>query len=235
MESIQQLFGVCERLHDGFWQEPLNAISNLAFVYAAFRLYRFYQQHPEIQKLRTIDIRTLIFFIGAIGVASFIFHTTPNYYTELLDIVFIVAFVLLYFFTVLVRVIHAHWFDIIICTTAYLGFTYALVNQFPNALNDSIGYLSTMTSLVFLAIYFNIRQRPSAQSYLLAALIGVISLFFRSIDNAVCDLIPIGTHFLWHTLNAILMYILTRQLILSAERKAKQFKSEQMKSSDYTI
>jgi hypothetical protein len=33
---------------------------------------------------------------------------------------------------------------------------------------------------------------------------------FRTIDNAVCDVVPIGTHFIWHCLNATLLYVLLR-------------------------
>lgn len=39
------------------------------------------------------------------------------------------------------------------------------------------------------------------------------SLFFRTVDMAFCSFIPLGTHFLWHCLNAYLLYRLLGLLI----------------------
>jgi len=36
----------------------------------------------------------------------------------------------------------------------------------------------------------------------------------RSSDMPVCDSFPLGTHFLWHLLNATLLYLLVRLAIL---------------------
>jgi hypothetical protein len=35
-----------------------------------------------------------------------------------------------------------------------------------------------------------------------------VSLTFRSIDMTVCDALPLGTHFLWHSLNGLALYLL---------------------------
>jgi hypothetical protein len=40
------------------------------------------------------------------------------------------------------------------------------------------------------------------------AAVFVVSIVFRSIDNAVCPVLPLGTHFLWHCLNAYVLYLL---------------------------
>lgn len=60
---------------------------------------------------------------------------------------------------------------------------------------------------------------------LVAAGLFVVSLIFRIIDLDVCARFPIGTHFLWHVLNAAVLYtvlrgaIAERQHPLSQERK----------------
>jgi hypothetical protein len=56
---------------------------------------------------------------------------------------------------------------------------------------------------------------------MLAAIVGVCSLFCRAIDREVCDLFPVGTHFLWHMLNATLLYILLKQLVRNVNRVAR--------------
>jgi hypothetical protein len=43
-----------------------------------------------------------------------------------------------------------------------------------------------------------------------------VSLVFRTVDEAVCTAIPIGTHFLWHVCNAIMLYLLLAALIRGA-------------------
>jgi hypothetical protein len=43
-----------------------------------------------------------------------------------------------------------------------------------------------------------------------AAATLAVSLVFRSIDMAVCDAVPLGTHFLWHSLNGLALYLLLR-------------------------
>lgn len=44
-----------------------------------------------------------------------------------------------------------------------------------------------------------------------------MSLFFRTIDMAVCESIPIGTHFLWHLLNGVLVYLAAYSLLMNIQ------------------
>ena len=94
-----------------------------------------------------------------------------------------------------------------------------------------------MVALVMIALYLNIKRRGSARAFLLISLVGIISLFFRSIDNAVCQSLPIGTHFLWHSLNAYLLYMLMIQLVRNVNRrgylmrKARAAKLEQQQTA----
>ena len=39
------------------------------------------------------------------------------------------------------------------------------------------------------------------------------SLTLRSLDYAVCPMLPIGTHFLWHTLNGWMLYLLVTAIM----------------------
>ena len=48
-----------------------------------------------------------------------------------------------------------------------------------------------------------------------------MSLFCRAIDREICDVFPLGSHFLWHTLNATLLYILLKQLVRNVNRVAR--------------
>lgn len=233
---LLHFYGVCERTHDGFWGEPLNALTSLAFFISGVMVLRYYRSrrdlnHPGLTSLRKWDIQALIALIFVISASSFIFHTLPSQYTEMADVASVVLFINLYFITALFWVARCHWFQAIVGYIAFLGFSHIVVSRFPQAMNDSIGYLTTMASLVMIALYLNLKRRAEARSFMLAALLGVVALFFRSIDNAVCAEIPIGSHFLWHGINAVLVFVLMRQIILAANRQARM----QINSHDHYV
>ncbi len=52
---------------------------------------------------------------------------------------------------------------------------------------------------------------------LVTAGIFLVSLAFRTVDVASCGSLPLGTHFLWHVLNAVVLY---RLLVAAAEFEA---------------
>ena len=59
------------------------------------------------------------------------------------------------------------------------------------------------------------RKHPAAPYILWAALIFAISVAFRSLDLALCDAYQfqgrkIGTHFVWHLLNGLALFLLLR-------------------------
>jgi Ceramidase len=219
--SLSHFYGVCERHAPGLLAEPLNVISNLGFIYVAIAMYRFYHKHEDIGGRWIWDIHAMTFLTFIIGVNSIIFHAYPNATTELMDTIPIVMFIMIYFTSVLFRIGRTNLFQAGICLVAFVGFSHVLVHQFPRALNDSIGYLSSMIALIIIAVYLHLKARPSSTHFMMAAIIGVTSLFCRAIDRELCDLFPLGTHFLWHCLNATLLYILLKQIIRNVNREAR--------------
>jgi hypothetical protein len=61
------------------------------------------------------------------------------------------------------------------------------------------------------------RDAAVGNGILLAAGIFLLSLTFRTIDKAACASFPLGTHFLWHLLNALVLYVLLRTAILAGQ------------------
>ncbi len=222
--SLLHIYGLCERVAEGALAEPLNVITNFAFFATAALLWRECRANSDLRGLKIYDIKLLIALIFSIGLCSSIFHLHPTPLTELLDTLVIAIFIIFFFLSVMVRIVKCKIMETFVCFMAYAGFTHILVTQFPNAMNGSIAYLSTMTTLIFIALYLNLKRRATARAFLLAAIIGMISLFFRSIDNAVCDKIPIGTHFMWHMLNGLLIYIVMMQLIRNVNRRARMLR-----------
>ncbi len=220
-ESLTHWYGVCERGGAGILAEPLNVLSSFAFMFVAVMIYRQYHRHEDLQRKWIWDVHALTFITFLIGFNSIVFHAFPNPITEMADTVTIVLFIILYFWSVLFRIGRTTIFQAAICFVAFVGFSHILVAQFPHSLNDSIGYLSSMIALIMIAVHLHLKARPSSSHFMLASITGVVSLFCRAIDRELCDIVPTGTHFLWHTLNATLIYILLKQLVRNVNRVAR--------------
>ena len=80
----------CERPGPGVWAEPVNAITNIAFIVAGAILWRRTRGLPEGRALSVILI--------LIGLASGLFHTIAQGWTAALDSLSILVFSLFYIF-----------------------------------------------------------------------------------------------------------------------------------------
>ena len=82
---------------------------------------------------------------------------------------------------------------------------------------------SSVMVKIFAALLWTRRgQRGTAQALAVAALLFAISLVFRTIDRAICPAVPLGAHFLWHMLNACVLWLLLRAAIVAAARPDDQ-------------
>jgi multisubunit Na+/H+ antiporter MnhG subunit len=72
------------------------------------------------------------------------------------------------------------------------------------------GYASFVIALFGVSLFARHRAPTAARDLAVAGFIFAVSLTLRSIDQAVCPELPIGTHFLWHMLNAVVLYVLLR-------------------------
>lgn len=220
--SLSHWYGVCERTALGPFGEPLNVLSSFAFIYVAVSIFRQYRNNEDLHQKWIWDIHFLTVNTFIIGVNSVLFHTFPTPVTELLDTVAIVLFIMVYFTSVLFRIGRCNIYQAVVCLVAFVGFSHILVHQFPKALNDSIGYLSSMIALIMIAVHLHLRARPSSSHFMFASLVGVISLTCRIIDRELCEeTLHMGTHFLWHCFNATLIFVLLKQLIRNVNRVAR--------------
>ncbi|NOR70727.1 MAG: hypothetical protein GQ532_13710 [Methylomarinum sp.] len=94
-----------------------------------------------------------------------------------------------------------------------------LGRQYPNILNGSLSYAPAFLVLSGLGLYHFIHKKQ--QKFLLLSALAVFSLalVLRTLDNMLCPYFPIGTHFLWHIFNGILVYFLSLALMLNLEQE----------------
>jgi hypothetical protein len=205
----------CERVGPGLWAEPLNALTNLAFLFAAWASWRLVRR--EAPGSRTL--MTLVFIMAAIGVGSGLFHTFATPWSQALDIGPIIIFQLVFFWLYCRRMAALGP----VTTSAIMAGVAAgsLVGyHFIKVVNGSLAYLPALVLLVCLGTFHLAKRMNSPYSLLAAAVFFLIALTFRTIDMAVCPSFPVGTHFLWHLSNSVVLYLGMKCLVLNWARVA---------------
>ena len=192
----------CERTAPGLFNEPFNALSNLAFVVAAALAAA--RRPPR----RDVFLWILIALVGLIAIGSTTFHMFANRWSLIADIAPITAFIYAFFLFAMLRFVALAWVWSLAATVLFFIASYAYVGALPaGLLNGSLGYAPALAALAGLGAYLYAERFPAAPLLLAAAAIFLVSLTFRTIDLAVCACIPTGTHFIWHALNAVVLYL----------------------------
>lgn len=205
-------FGYCERIDGSFWAEPLNAATNVAFLIAALAGLPLWRRQGQREAVTFV----LIVLVFAIGIGSFLFHTTPNRWTLLADVVPIQLFAFGYFAFALHRFLGLSGAMTAAGTLAFfalaLGLSAVGRAVLPAGMAGSAGYAAFLLGLISMALAMSRvpALREPCRLLALAAGLFAVSLTMRSIDGALCDGLPLGTHWLWHLLNASLLYLLLR-------------------------
>jgi hypothetical protein len=213
----------CERTGPDYWSEPVNALTNAAFLIAAFVMAR---------RLRGQDLPLawlLVAILAVIGVGSFLFHTHANRLTGLMDVLPILGFILVYIFAATRDFLGARSWVAGLAVLGFLPFAAVLVPVFARipGVAVSAGYMPVPVLILLYALA--LRRRATGTAWGLAAGAGILllSLFFRSIDQAVCDAFPLGTHFLWHILNAVMLgwmiEVYRRHMVRGVEMRAESW------------
>ena len=91
----------CERTSDAFDAEPLNAVTNILMLVAAWAAYRLQRRHPNHDAAGLIT--AMIVAIVAGGIGAFLFHTTAAVWAVILDMAPFLVFMLLVLWLTLTR------------------------------------------------------------------------------------------------------------------------------------
>src|SRR5690606_11741287 len=103
----------------------------------------------------------------------------------------------------------------LVALALFLALNALIIRFFPGHLvNHSHAYFGSLLALVAMALFLLHRKNPLWPRFVMAAILFMASLFFRSIDEAICNFMPLGSHFLWHILNAAILYHVTKALML---------------------
>ena len=201
----------CERIENEYWAEPLNAITNICFIICAIILFKIFVKKQDLIT-KKYSILILILLIFAIGVGSWLFHTHATRWAMLSDVIPIALFIIFY-----------TWFaSRVFCELSWIGsgiitaMVIIVSLLIPSVTNDvPAAYLTAIAAMLSIGSYLRFtKNKEVGKQMLFAALVFVISLSFRQLDQEVCAAIPIGTHFLWHILNSLVLFVLVRACIV---------------------
>lgn len=207
MDLLAPLDLYCERSNPGLWAEPLNALSNVAFLIAAALLWR--QAHPGGSGQGQRSFATLV---ALIGFCSGLFHFFGTVWGVILDVGSITLFILAFIHQYLRRLARWHPWQAALGVVGFICADRLLDAIGSFGLNGSETYLLPGALLICFALWSR-HLVPTATPWLTrAACIFPLSLALRTLDNALCTSWPIGTHFAWHLLNACVLYVCVRGL-----------------------
>lgn len=195
----------CERIAPGLWGEPLNTLTNLAFLLAAGVVAVSLRRQASAWPDRGVDLWLSLFWLVAIGLGSGLWHLTAQRWALWLDVVPIQLFILTFFYSYMARVLG--WgvarqllgFAVFIAVNGVVGATVG------SAFNGSVGYFPAYGLLLAMTAWLYRQGSPVVPLFALAAGVFLISVSLRSLDLALCGVFPTGTHFLWHSLNAVVL------------------------------
>ncbi|CCV04389.1 membrane hypothetical protein [Mesorhizobium metallidurans STM 2683] len=138
----------CERTGPELWAEPVNALTNLAFIAAGLWGVR------EVRRLGTGTFaEALAWWVVAIGVGSALFHTFANHGTVWADVLPIAGFTLAYTLFNLRRFLGMGWGKAVVVFVAFYAvaglLTFAVPDWLRQASNGTTGYLPPFLALAF--------------------------------------------------------------------------------------
>lgn len=221
MEWTRQVDAYCERMGAGFWAEPVNALTNLAFLVAAVAAGRAVARAD----MGDLAMLWLLAVMVAIGVGSFLFHTVATVWAALADVLPITVFILSYLALTVRRGFERPWWQAIGVALLFLPAGQALETGVGalvgDALGGSEGYLPALLALFVCGIWLDRRRHALGRPLLGAAVLFLVSLTFRTIDEPLCPVLPLGTHFAWHILNGVLLAWLVVSLVRHAPPRAR--------------
>lgn len=225
-----KIFAYCERGMDpSFWGEPLNAVTNAAFIVAGFLCLRDIAGRPGPERdYLAVFLSVLIL---AIGVGSFLFHTYAEPWAGAADVIPIAIFMLTAVYAVVKRLFDAPVWGGFIAVAGFIGLL-VFAFQFRCSihgvhfggpiggpcLHGSVGYAPALLALLVAGAGLRLLSRGGSGYLLAAGAVFAVSLTARSLDRELCDILrigdaPIGSHFLWHVLNGVTLYCATMAII----------------------
>lgn len=207
----------CERTSLDFWAEPLNAWTNGAFLLAAaLILPRLWAIEGRREAKRLVaPTRVLLVELVAIALGSFAFHTYATPLAGMADVGSIAAFIFTFLAVYLGRVLKLRPVTVVGICLAVFAASIGLPGL--TRFTPIPGFVATYFPPTLAAVAMGLvamRRGIAGGPYLIAgAGLFVVSMIVAALDEPLCPQFPYGTHFIWHMLNAVVLYLMLLGLL----------------------
>ena len=152
------------------------------------------------------------------GVGSSLWHTLATPWAELADTIPILLLVSVLLGSNLRRVLGASAPSIAAALVVLQVASVGVAARAPVVWNGSLGYAPAWSALLALGAAASARSSPHGRALLVTGILFTVSLLFRTVDRGLCPSWPWGTHFLWHILNALVLFRLLQTLMAASVR-----------------
>lgn len=198
---MREIDGYCERLSPSYWAEPVNAVTNAAFLVAALLMWR------RVQGAGGPMARLLVALLAIIGVGSYLFHTHAQVWAAVMDTTPILLFILVYIFAVNRDICGLSPLWAAGATALFVPYLALTVPVFQRVLSlgGSAAYGPVPMLILIYAGFLRNRNPQVSRGLTVGAVILIVSITFRALDEPLCESFAMGTHFMWHILNAIML------------------------------
>lgn len=204
----------CERTSPELLSEPINLITNLAFIIAGLFLYRLTYKQDHL----SLSTHLQLIMIIVIGVGSGLFHSFATRWAMFMDVIPILLYQIIYLFSYSRNIIRLNWGYTTGLFVLYILITYGFGQLPRELLNGSLSYAPALIFSFGFGVYHKLLRQKFEWGLLVASVIFIISLSFRVIDEQICDVFPLGTHFMWHSLNAVVLGLSSYSYFINQKR-----------------
>jgi hypothetical protein len=206
----------CERTGWGLWNEPINVISNFAFLIASISAYISYSKIQKNMMILIAIIMTLI-----VGIGSSTFHVFAQNWALWVDVIPILVTILFIVYLIMYNVFNRPILLSSLIAVLVMLFTLYFELNFSMNLNGSAPYLPALITLIEISVESLFNRRIFLWYSVSATALFMLSLVVRSNDLTICDVFPLGIHFIWHILNAGVLYLLLKGIVEVEKRKGR--------------
>jgi len=214
--TTEYLDHYCERVLPTLWDEPLNVISNLAFLIAAYLIIKQLSK-PARQHLPW-DLWLLILLIPVIGAGSTLWHILAVQWTLWADRIPIIFFISVFLLSSLIRALRVAPVNaLMLFLLFHMLNTLVQLTVAPDTFNGSLFYVPAALFLTGMTAILWLQHNASCKVYFFhATLVFYMAIALRTLDLTLCDSVRTGTHFIWHILIGLSIYLLMIGLLKSA-------------------
>ncbi len=188
--------------------EPLNTISNLAFIVGAYYIWRLTRDVGEGKHHRQVLI--LAGILAAVGVGSGLWHFFREPWSLALDVIPIQLFLLTFLWFLLQQMIVPRWQRLLVMMVFVLTSVFG-----PVVIQVGAGYGAALAFALVVSFFLYKTNPVQARYFFVTLCIFAFSLTMRQLDLAYCEITGgHGLHIFWHIINAYVLYRFAKTLLI---------------------